>query len=169
MAVSRSAAPETLHSSSLVAPSPSYASILVRFIITQYSASRNVQYSAESTAISGFPAWPDAMSRQVSLVDWSPSTDRQLYVTLTTSDSAFCSSSGEMAASVVMQFRVVAMLGWIMPLPFAMPPRRQVTPPSENSTAISLANVSVVMIATAASCAPAGLASSCLHSAGSAA
>ena len=78
MAVSRSFAPETLHSSSLVAPSPSYASIRVRFIMTQYRAFRNTVYSAESAATSGLPAAPDAMSRQVSLVDWSPSTDRQL-------------------------------------------------------------------------------------------
>ena len=41
-----------------------------------------------------------------------------------------------------------------MPLPFAMPPRRQVLPSSVNSTAISLRTVSVVMMASAASALP---------------
>ena len=55
-----------------------------------------------------------------------------------------------MAASVVRKTSIVAMFGWIMPLPFAMPPSRQVAPPASNSTAISLSSVSVVMMPSAA-------------------
>ena len=61
-----------------------------------------------------------------------------------------------MAASVVRNTSMVAMLGWIMPLPLAMPPRWQVLPPSSNSTAISLRTVSVVMMASAAAALPSG-------------
>ena len=59
-----------------------------------------------------------------------------------------------MAASVVINTSMVAMLGWIMPLPFAIPPSRQVFPPRVNSTAASFITVSVVMIAAAASLSP---------------
>ena len=46
--------------------------------------------------------------------------------------------------------RVVAMLGQIIPTPFAIAPMRQVLPPSSNSTATDFGTVSVVMMASAA-------------------
>ena len=90
----------------------------------------------------------------MSLVEVSPSTDSMLKVSFTTPESAVCRQSGAMAASVVIKHSMVAMLGWIMPLPLLMPPMRHSLPPSVNSTATSLATVSVVIIASAASCPP---------------
>ena len=55
-----------------------------------------------------------------------------------------------MAMSDVMKLSVVAMFGWIIPLPFAIPPRVHVTPSMSNRTATCLSTVSVVMIAFAA-------------------
>ena len=49
-----------------------------------------------------------------------------------------------------MNTSMVAMFGWIMPLPLAMPPRRQVFPAMVNSTAASFITVSVVMMPSAA-------------------
>ena len=65
---------------------------------------------------------------------------------------AFCSISLLIAQSVVRYPSMVHMLGWIMPLPLLMPPRRTVTlPPSaagrSKATAHSLFTVSVVMMA----------------------
>ena len=93
---------------------------------------------------------PSASTQTISFVDVSPSTDRQLYVIFVISSSAFCSISREIAASVVIKFSVVAIFGQIIPLPFAIPPRRQFFPPSENPTATSFLTVSVVIIAVAA-------------------
>ena len=55
---------------------------------------------------------------------------------------------------MVMNESIVAMLGFIMPLPFAMPPILHVFPPMETSTATSLGIVSVVMMASAADADP---------------
>ena len=55
-----------------------------------------------------------------------------------------------------MNTSMVARFGWIMPLPLAMPPIRQVFPPRVNSTAISFFTVSVVMMPSAASSLPSG-------------
>ena len=74
-----------------------------------------------------------------------------LKVSFTSSDSAFCSMSGEIAASVVMKTSIVAIFGWIMPEPLAMPPIWATLPPSSNSKAASLGTVSVVMMASSAS------------------
>src|SRR5450759_3288304 len=52
---------------------------------------------------------------------------------------------------------MVAMLGLIMPEPLAMPPTVHRTPSTSNATATSLAKVSVVMMATAASAPPPGV------------
>ena len=71
-------------------------------------------------------------------------------------ESAFCSIGALTAASVVRKTSMVAILGWIMPLPLAMPPRWQSFPPSSNSTATSFFFVSVVMMALQASPLPSG-------------
>ena len=111
IALSKSFAPETVHSKSFVAPSPSLASILVIFIITIYNACLKISKSAFDSVISMFSANPFDISATISLVDWSPSTDKQLYVIFTTSLRAFWSISLETAQSVVMKFKVVAILG----------------------------------------------------------
>lgn len=84
------------------------------------------------------------------MVEVSPSTDIMLKVSLTTSPSAAFSSSASTAASVVRKHSMVAILGAIMPLPLAMPPRVQIAPPSGKVTAASFFTVSVVMMASAA-------------------
>ena len=58
--------------------------------------------------------------------------------------------AGLMAQSVVAKHSMVAMLGWIMPLPLEMPPTFTVLPPISTSAAASLGRVSVVMMAVAA-------------------
>ena len=70
---------------------------------------------------------------------------------------ALCSISGEMAQSVVTKHSMVAMLGWIMPLPLEMPPSLTVLPPVSTSAAASLGMVSVVMMAVAAALEPSAL------------
>ena len=155
-AVFSSAAPVTSHSSSLVAPSPSPAIVRHREIVTVFSAFMKVSKAGPSSAISVFPASPLAIMVTISLVEVSPSTLSILNVFCTSWLSAFRSMGAEMAASVVRNTSMVAILGWIMPLPLAMPPRRQTLPSISNSTAIFFITRSVVMIAFAASSSPSG-------------
>ena len=96
----------------------------------------------------------------MSFVEVSPSTEIWLKVAGTTVDSAFCSAAGATLASVVIKSSIVAMFGWIMPLPLAIAPMRTALPPTANSSAISFGWVSVVMIAVAASWLPASSAAS---------
>ena len=65
-----------------------------------------------------------------------------------------CSVSCPTAASVAMNPSIVAMLGWIMPAPFAMPVTVIVTPSITTCRDTALGTVSVVMIAAAASAQP---------------
>ena len=111
IAVSLSFAPDVIHSISFVAPSPSFASILVRLAITSYKADLNISNSAVLSVISLFSAIPLAIKTTISFVDVSPSIDRQLYVTLTISDNASCNSFEDIAQSDVIKFRVVAIFG----------------------------------------------------------
>jgi hypothetical protein len=59
-------------------------------------------------------------------------------------------SAGAIFASVVMKESIVAMLGSIMPAPFAMPWMRTRSAPRRRSTQASFAKVSVVRMASAA-------------------
>ena len=102
------------------------------------------------------PASPDAISTTMSLVEVSESTEMRLNVRSVANRRAALQASEVSGASVVMTPSIVAMLGAIMPLPFAMPPTVTVRPSSSNETATSLAKVSVVMMAAAASDAPDG-------------
>ena len=61
---------------------------------------------------------------------------------------------------------MVPMLGWIMPLPLAMPPMWTVLPPTWASTASSLVTVSVVMMAWAAASLASGERSRAAYSSG---
>ena len=87
----------------------------------------------------------------MSLVEVSPSTLIMLKVSATSPESARCSISLDTDASVVRKTSMVAMSGWIIPEPFAMPPSLHTLPPRVNSTATCLLIVSVVMMASAAS------------------
>ena len=84
------------------------------------------------------------------MVEVSPSTEIILNVSFTSALTARCSSSLDMAASVVTKASMVHILGWIMPEPLHMPPMVTVFPPSSTWTAISLCTVSVVIMAFAA-------------------
>ena len=93
----------------------------------------------------------------MSLVDVSPSTVRQLNVRSTTRRKTDSRTGRGMAASVVMTESIVALWGWIIPAPFAMPPIRTGRSPIRPSTAQVFSRVSVVMMARAAASHPSGL------------
>ncbi len=93
----------------------------------------------------------------MSLVEVSPSTEIMLKVFSVTWWMALSSMAGLMAQSVVTKQSMVAMLGWIMPLPLEMPPTFTVLPPISTSAAASFAMVSVVMMAVAAAWEPSAL------------
>ena len=67
------------------------------------------------------PEAPLANRNTLSLVLVSPSTLMQLNVSSTAAFSARFSISGWIAASVVRTAIMVAMSGWIIPAPFAIP------------------------------------------------
>ena len=85
--------------------------------------------SAPGAVISALPAIPFARSVTISLVEVSPSTLTMLNVSDTSPESACCSILALIAQSVVRKTSMVAILGWIIPEPFAIPPRWQVAPP----------------------------------------
>ena len=70
---------------------------------------------------------------------------------------ALCKSSGFIFTSVVINASIVAILGFIIPLPLLIPPIWQVFPSRVNSTASSFLRVSVVIIASHASELPSSL------------
>ena len=122
-AVLSSFAPLTEHSSSFVAPSPSPAIIRQSWTFTVFSAHMKLVKSSPSSTISALPARPLARIVTMSLVEVSPSTLIMLKVVWMSPESAFCSIGALTAASVVRKTSMVAILGWIMPLPLAIPPR----------------------------------------------
>ena len=91
-----------------------------------------------------------AISRQVSLVERSPSTVTALKVSATATDSMSCSAAGGRAASVATKASMVAMFGAIMPEPLAIPAIRTGVRSIWVWATAPLGNVSVVMIADAA-------------------
>ena len=86
----------------------------------------------------------------MSLVDMSPSTVMVLNVSSTASASAACSTAGATVASVVMKQSIVAMLGWIIPDPFAIAANFTALPPMSISRNATFVRRSVVRIASAA-------------------
>ena len=88
-AISLFFAPVTLHSKSLVAPSPSPAMHLHRYTVKVFSAFINSQNSSPSELMVSFCARPFASIITLSLVDVSPSTLTMLKVFLISSESAF--------------------------------------------------------------------------------
>ena len=86
----------------------------------------------------------------MSLVEVAPSTVMQLKVSVTASRRTCWRTAGSAWASVVSTASIVAMFGWSIAAPLAMPPT--VKPPPSITT--SLRTVSVVRMAWAASPAP---------------
>ncbi len=95
-------------------------------------------------------ARPVAASTKLSLVDVSPSTVAPLNDTSATSRTICASSGAAIGASVAMNDSIVAMSGWIMPAPFAMPVTVTGTPSTVTRRDAPFGTVSVVMIAFAA-------------------
>ena len=85
-----------------------------------------------------------------SLVEVSPSTVMRLKERAAASASMRCSAAWLTAASVATKPSMVAMSGWIMPAPLAMPVTVTVLPPRLSRREHALGTVSVVMIAAAA-------------------
>src|SRR5216110_2704775 len=113
--------PTTWISTSFEAPSPSETMARARVRATCSTASSNVFQSAPSRDGST-PEAPPARSRTVSLVLVSPSTEMALKLRSTTRRSSGCSPAGSPTASVVSTASSVAISGWIIPAPLAMPP-----------------------------------------------
>ena len=95
----------------------------------------------------GGMAPPVAASTKLSLVDVSPSTVAPLNETSATSRAMLRSSGAAIGASVAMNASIVAMSGWIIPEPFAMPVTVTGTPPTSTRRDAPFGTVSVVMIA----------------------
>ena len=127
-----SRAPVTWHVSREVAPSPSAACWRASERQTASTAPRQRRPGvAARVTRAPRPTPPDATRNTVSLVLVSPSTDSWSQVRATIGRSIRDRSAGETAASVSTYASIVAMRGWIMPTPLAMPetvtgPRRPV-------------------------------------------
>ncbi len=86
----------------------------------------------------------------MSLVEVSESTEIELKVGSTAANSIFFRAPGLRSASVKIKASMVAMFGWIMPEPLAIP-AMWIGPSGVSMEAwATLATVSVVMIASAA-------------------
>ena len=95
-----------------------------------------------------------ASSRAVSFVLVSPSTEMALNVRSTTRRNSGWRAAGSATASVVSTARSVAISGWIIPAPLAIPPTVTIPAGVSNWTAQCFGWVSVVMMARAASTPP---------------
>src|SRR6266568_4315769 len=127
-----------------------------RVCATCSTASSNVFQSAPSRDGST-PDAPPASSRTVSFVLVSPSTEMALKLRSATRRNSGCSPAGSPTASVVSTASNVAMSGWIIPAPFAMPPTVTIPAGVSKRTAQCLGRVSVVIMARAASGPPSGV------------
>ncbi len=96
-------------------------------------------------------AAPVAKASRVSEVEVSPSMVTALNVSATPSRSSVCSTAGETGASVKMKDNIVAISGAIMPAPLAKPLMVTSVPAMRARAVATFGNVSVVMIALAAS------------------
>jgi hypothetical protein len=142
------AAPVMRNSTSRVAPSPSRAIWRASEAHTAVNAAVNAASPASSTVA---PETPEASTSTVSLVLMSPSTLMRLKLRSAAARRQRSSRTASIRASVVTTDSMVAMFGWIMPAPLANPATVTVRPSSVSVSCASLATVSVVMIARAAS------------------
>ena len=108
---------------SFVAPSPSRTTIRASSPHTVSIAAATGANAASPGPIGSPPASPVAISRHMSFVDVSPSTVMRLNVRADRRRAARRRhASAVSGASVVTKASIVAMFGWIMPEPLAMPP-----------------------------------------------
>ncbi|OQC55660.1 MAG: hypothetical protein BWX54_01844 [Verrucomicrobia bacterium ADurb.Bin018] len=149
-------APCTVTVTNFCAPSPSRTISMARRKVTPSSAATKAGQSGWPGLRSALPAQPLASSRTVSLVLWSPSTEIRLKERSTAAFNARCSARRSTWASVSRNASMVAMQGWIMPAPLAMPVNRQARPFTLNGTVKRLGRVSVVMMPAAAASPPVG-------------
>ena len=158
-----SRAPVTVAVISVVAPSPSAACWRARSRATASSAAPRATAAAEPAPTGSAPAAPDARTKTVSLVLVSPSTDSWSQVRAAAGRSRPQRTSGATAASVSTTDSIVAIRGWIIPTPLAMPQTVTVTgrpSPPGSSTVVDATLVfeSVVRSATAAASSPSSVA-----------
>src|SRR5688572_5704360 len=90
------------------------------------------------------------MRMNESLVEVSPSTEMQLKERCAAYAIAFCNRDKLIRASVATKPSIVAISGWIMPAPLAMPVIVMLASPILMRDEAALGSVSVVMIACAA-------------------
>ena len=120
-----SVAPETWQVTSVVAPSPSAA--CCRASVSSHRLDRPCQLLRLARALArpvAAPAAPDASRKTVSFVDVSPSTLSWSHVRAAAGRSSEWRSAGSAAASVRTTESIVAIRGWIIPTPLAMPVTR---------------------------------------------
>ena len=105
----------------LVTPSPSLTNFFARSIITRLNPSVNFLRSFELDFGSEFPAAPLAITITVSFVLMSPSTLIELNESSTALFVTALRSLSLIAMSVTTKASIVAILGAIIPDPFAAP------------------------------------------------
>ena len=115
---------------SVVAPSPSAACWRARSRATASIAAPSVGRRGPGPRRRRAPDAPDARTKTVSLVLVSPSTDSWSQVRAAAGRSRPHRTSGATAASVSTTDSIVAIRGWIIPTPLAMPLTVTVTCPS---------------------------------------
>ena len=106
---------------SAVAPSPSRACWRARSRATASMAAASAERAAGSSSADAAPAAPDASRKTLSLVLVSPSTESWFQVVADAARRRSRSVAGEAVASVRTIESIVAIRGWIIPTPLAMP------------------------------------------------
>ncbi len=135
----------------LVAPSPSRTIACASVTATSVSAMRSAaRRGSDDVTIGVMGARPDAAITKLSLVDVSPSIVAQLKETSAMSAVRACNTGAATGASVAMSESIVAMFGWIMPAPFAIPVTVTGMPSISTRRDAAFGTVSVVMIAQTA-------------------
>src|SRR5690349_15627721 len=106
----------------LVAPSPSRMMACASSVATAVTPSASAAYSALLVSpTSGMCAVPVAINMKESLVEVSPSTVMQLNDRFAACAASARAMGNASLASVATKPSIVAMLGWIMPAPLAIP------------------------------------------------
>ena len=116
-----SRAPVTRPVMSVLAPSPSAACWRARSRATASIAAPRTPAAVEPAPTGAASDAPDARTKTVSLVLVSPSTESWSHVRAAAGRSRPHSTSGATVASVSTIDSIVAIRGWIIPTPLAMP------------------------------------------------